>query len=374
MPKYPPAIAAQKKRKNSGKDSGFGSGSIWGRVPEKTVIDFTRSMAVMIKARIPLIKALDTSIRQEKNTRFKQILEDVRKEVKSGNGLARSFSRHSGIFDELYIHLIEVGEMAGILDEILFRLSGYMEKRYSLKQKVRMAMVYPSLVMTVAAGAMLFLLLLIVPSFAEMYSDFDAKLPGSTRFILSVSQALTDNFLYICLFMAGSVTGIHGWAQTPGGRHFIDRLKLNIPFFGSLYQKTIMSRFCQTLGTLLTSGITLVDALDIIRKSSGNVLVSEATEGMLRSVKKGGSLTKSLEHSRVFPGMVIQMVTVGEETAELDEMLLHVAALYEEEADIAVEGLTSIIEPVLIVILGILLGGIIIAMYLPMFELMNVIQ
>lgn len=234
MPKYPPAIAAQKKRKNPGKAPGFGSGSIWGRVPEKTVIDFTRSMAVMIKARIPLITALDTSIRQEKNARFKQILEDVRKEVKSGTGLARSFSRHS-IFDELYIHLIEVGEMAGILDEILFRLSGYMEKRYSLKQKIRMAMVYPSLVMTVAVGAMLFLLLLIVPSFAEMYSDFDAELPGSTRFILSVSQFLTDNFLYISLCMAGSVTGIHAWAQTTGGRHFIDRLKLNIPSFYSRY-------------------------------------------------------------------------------------------------------------------------------------------
>ncbi|MEX2345032.1 MAG: type II secretion system F family protein [Balneolaceae bacterium] len=373
MSKYPPAIAAQKKRHKQNKPA-FKKGLLWERISEKTVIDFTRSMAVMIKARIPLVKVLDTSIGQTENKRFRQILEDVRKKVKSGNGLAKSLSSHTGVFNELYIHLIDIGEMAGILDEILFRLAGYMEKRHSLKQKVRMAMVYPSMVMAVAAGATLFLLLFIVPTFAEMYNDFDAELPGPTQFVLSVSNFFTNNFLYIVFLIMGSIIGIRAWTNSTGGRYFIDRLKLDIPLIGSFYQKTIMTRFCQTLGTLLASGITLVDALNIIRKASGNVLVSEATEEMLRSVKKGGSLTKSLERSRVFPGMVIQMVTVGEETAELDEMLLHIASLYDEEVDTAVEGLTSIIEPVLIVVLGVLLGGIIISMYLPIFELMNVIQ
>lgn len=373
MPKYPPAIAAQKNQnKKTGKQSS-GWSSVLDRVSEKTVTDFTRSMAVMIKARVPLVRALDTSISQSENTRFRRVLEEVRKSVKSGNSMARSLSRHTDLFDELYIHLVEVGEAAGILDEVLLRLSGYMEKRSGLKQKVRMAMVYPALVLTVATGAMLFLLLLIVPTFAEMYNDFDAELPGPTQWVLALSQGLTDYFLYIVLSLPILGFGIHNWIQHPTGRYFVDGLKLRIPFFGALYRKTIMTRFCQTLGTLLKSGITLVDALGIIRKASGNVLVAEATEEMLRSVKKGGSLTKSLERSRVFPGMVVQMVTVGEETAELDEMLLHIASLYEEEVDTAVEGLTSIIEPVLIVILGILLGGIVIAMYLPIFELMNVI-
>lgn len=374
MSNYPPAIAKKRNGIGSGTENSFSLDGLFSRISQKTVIDFTRGIAVMVRAGIPLVKALDTSISQEENANLKKVLKQVRKEVKGGKSLAKSLSKHDGIFDNLYIHLVEVGELAGILDEILFRLSGYMEKRHGLKQKVRMAMVYPSLVMTVAAGAMFFLLLFIVPTFAEMYNDFDAELPAPTQFVLSLSRGLSGYFWYITLGVAGLVFGIRAYIQTSKGRYLIDRFKLGVPFFGTFYQKTLMTRFCQTLGTLLKSGITLVDALDIIRKSSGNVLMTEATKQMVRSVKKGGSLTKSLQRSKVFPAMVIQMVTVGEETAELDEMLLHIAGLYDEEVDIAVESLTSVIEPVLIVVLGILLGGIIIAMYLPIFELMNVIR
>lgn len=338
------------------------------------VIDFTRGLAVMIKANVPLVKALDTSIYQVDNNRFKKILEQVRKDVKGGKSLAKSLAKHKDIFDGLYIHLVEVGELAGILDKILLRLSGYMEKQYSLKQKVRMALVYPSIVLTVAFGAILFLLLFIVPTFAEMYSDFNAELPAPTQFVLSLSQGITDYFIYILLGLGGLIFGIRKFIQRPKGRYLIDKLKLRVPFFGSLFQKTLMTRFCQTLGTLLKSGVTLVDALNIIGKASGNMLITEAVKEMVHSVKKGGSLTGSLKEMNVFPGMVIQMISVGEETSELDDTLLHIAGLYDEEVDLAVESLTSIIEPVLIVVLGIVLGGLIIAMYLPIFELMNVIQ
>ncbi len=373
MPNYPPAIAKSKSSK-IGKEQSLRLAKLWNRVSEKSVIDFTRGLAVMMKASIPLVKALDTAIDQTENTRLEGVLKQVRKDVKGGNSLAKSLSKHEDIFDGLYIHLVKVGELAGILDEILFRLSSYMEKRYSLKQKIRMAMVYPSLVMMVAVCAVLFMLLFIVPTFAEMYHSFDAELPAPTRFILALSQGLTGYSIYIILGLTVSIVAFRSYLKTSRGRYQMDRLKLSVPFFGTLYQKMLMTRFCQTLGTLLKSGITLIDSLEIICKASGNVLVTGATKKMMRSVKKGGSLTKSLRRSRVFPGMVIQMVTVGEETAELDVMLLHIAELYDEEVDIAVEGLTSIIEPVLIVVLGILLGGIIIAMYLPIFELMNVIK
>lgn len=372
MPKYPPAIAEQKKS-NRGGDS-FQIDGFWNRVSEKTVVDFTRGLAVMIKANVPLVKALDTSIDQTDNNRFKEILEKVRKNVKGGKSLADSLAKHKSIFDGLYIHLVEVGELAGILDEILFRLFGYMEKRYSLKQKVRMALVYPSIVVTVAIAAILFLLLFIVPTFAEMYSDFNAELPGPTQLVLSISQVISNYFLYIVIGLVALIFGIRTFIQRPGGRYFLDRIKLRIPFFGSIFQKTLMTRFCQTLGTLLKSGVTLVDALNIIGKASGNMIITEATQEMVRSVKKGGSLTESLQDFKVFPGMVVQMISVGEETSELDDTLLHIAELYDEEVDLAVESLTSIIEPVLIVVLGIVLGAIVIAMYLPIFELMNVIQ
>lgn len=374
MSKYPPLIAKQIKGTEDKPLKSFQLKGLWTRISEKTVIDFTRSTAVMIRSGVPLVKALDTFISQTDNNQFREILGQVRKDVKNGNSLANSLASQKGIFDELYIHLIEVGELAGILDKILFRLSEYMEKSYNLKQKVRMAMLYPTLVLTVAVGAVLFLLLFIVPTFAEMYNDFDAELPGPTQFVLLISQGITDYFIYLVTGIILLIIAVRLFIKNPQGRYLIDSLKLSIPFLGSLYQKTLMTRFCQTLGTLLKSGITLVDALGIIRKASGNVILVEATEDMLQSVKKGGSLTKSLKKTNIFPAMVIQMVTVGEETAELDEMLLHIAALYDKEVDLAVESLTSIIEPLLIVVLGIILGGIIIAMYLPIFELMNVIR
>lgn len=374
MSKYPPAIAKQLNQNQEKGSSTFQINSLWKRISEKTIVDFTRGLAVMVKANVSLVKALDISIQQTDNSRFKDILRQIQRNIKSGKSLAQSLAKHKDIFDGLYIHLVEVGELAGILDEILFRLSGYMEKRYSLKQKVRMAMVYPAIVVTVAASAILFLLLFIVPTFAEMYNDFNAELPKPTQFVLSMSQVISDYFLYVLILVIGIVLLIRHYLQKPQGQYMWDRLKLRIPFLGVVFQKTLMTRFCQTLGTMLKSGITLLDALTIIGKATENMVITKATNRLITSVRKGEGLAKSLQGVRVFPGMVVQMISVGEATSELDDVLLHIADLYDEEVDLAVESLTSIIEPVLIVILGIVLGSLIISMYLPIFELMNVIK
>lgn len=378
MAQLPPALSQVKKKKgkdNPGKSVLQDLINVFpfGKVSDKIIIDFTRGLAVMLKARLSLIQALDTMISETTDSNFKSTLKRVRRDVKSGQSLADSLSKHPSIFDTFYIHLVEVGELAGVLDNILFRLADYKAKRHSIQQKVKMAMIYPGMVLGVATGAILFLLLVIVPTFAEMYRDFDAELPELTRYVLFVSNWVNEYFFIILVTGAALVWGTGYALRNKEVRYSIDKAKMNIPFFGELFLKTIVVRFCQTLGTLLQSGITLVEGLTILTQSSNNLLVKEATGNVLKAVKRGGSLGKALRKSRVFPPIVLQMITVGEETAELDEMLLHVSDHFREEMDLKVESMTSVIEPLLIITLGIILGFLIVAMYLPMFELMNVI-
>ncbi len=342
-------------------------------ISEKNVIDFTRGFAVMLKARLSLIQALDTSIGQEENARFKEVLMDIRKNVRGGESLATSLSKHPDVFDTFYVNLVKVGELAGILGDVLLRLADYMLKRHTLKKKVKMAMLYPAMILGVAVSAILFLLLIIIPTFAEMYRDFDAELPELTQLVLSASQWLSNYFWLLLLVLIGMILTIKYVLQRPKFRYKFDRIKLKVPFLGTLFTENIVARFCQTLGTLLKSGISLVEALSIIQKATKNLLVQDAIKGMLVTIKKGESLGEAMRKKNVFPPIVLQMISVGEETAELDRMLLHVADHFREEIDLKVENLTSIIEPTLIIILGIVLGFLIVAMYLPMFELMNVI-
>ncbi|HKI44146.1 MAG TPA: type II secretion system F family protein [Balneolales bacterium] len=374
MSKYPPAISKQLKTGKPKNSNSSGATSLFNRVSEKAIIDFTRSLAVMIRARVPLVQALDTNIELVDNQKLEGILRKVRKDVSGGTSLARSLATHGKVFDDFYIHLVRVGEAAGILDEVLLRLSSYKEKRYALKKKIQSALMYPALVVTVALCALVFLLLFVIPNFADMYSDFNAKLPAATQFVLNLSHGLSHYFFVIVAGVSLLVFGFRKYAQSPNGRRRIDALKIRLPYFGDLYLKTLIVRFCQTLGTLLKSGITLVESLEILKKSSGNVVIEKATDDMVSSVKKGKSIKDTFNQSRIFPPMVVQMVTVGEETAELDEMMLHIAKLYDEEVDVAIQSFTSVIEPALIVVLGILLGGIIVSMYLPIFQLMNVIH
>ncbi len=342
-------------------------------VPDKEVIEFTRTLAVMLKAKLSLVKALDTTIKQIDHNRFKGVVEEIRKEVKRGKSLSKAFANHSNIFDSIFIQLTQVGELSGVLDDILLRLSSYLEKAYKLKQRVKMAMVYPAIIIGVAISAVTFLLVFVVPTFVDMYQDFNAELPAPTKFILAVSTFLTGNFWIIGLILIVLLFTIRNFSKSEKGKNTLDQMKLKIPYFGELYKKSLVGQFTKTLATLLQSGVTLSESLKVLKKSSSNTILTSEVELMSSSITKGKSLNKALENSRVFPIVVSQMITVGEETASLDEMLNKIADLFEEEVDIMVEGLTSIIEPVLIVFIGLILGAIIIALYLPIFELVNVV-
>ncbi len=342
-------------------------------VPEKLVIEFTRNLAVMLKAKLPLLRALDTSIEQVSHKRFKEIITQIRKEVKRGRSLSQGMKNFTSVFDSIYIQLTEVGEVSGVLDDVLLRLSSYQEKAFKLKQKIRMALVYPSIIITVAIAAVSFLLVFVVPTFVDMYRDFDAELPGPTQLILTVSEFLTQNLLVILIGVLALIILIRFLLRTEKGNRFINLLRLRIPYFGTMYSKGLVSQFTSTLSTLLHSGVTLSESLDVLKKSTSNSILNEEISEMGKSIRKGKSLNKSLSKSLIFPIMVTQMISVGEETASLDEMLQQVGTLYEEEVDIMVEGLTSVIEPVLIVFIGLILGAIIVALYLPIFEMVNVV-
>lgn len=374
MAKLPSHIARQQKK--SSKDGLLNkelSIPFLKEVPDKEVIEFTRNLAVMLKANLPLVKALDTTIKQITHKKFKVIVEDVRKQVKKGQSLSKAFSKYPKVFDQIYVQLSEVGEVSGVLDDILLRLSSYQEKAHKLKQRVRMALVYPSIIVGVAASAVTFLLVFVVPTFVDMYQDFNAELPGPTKIILSISEFLTGNILWIIGGVIVLIIGFSYFAKTEKGEHLIDGFKLRIPYFGNLYKKSLVGQFTKTLATLLQSGVTLSESIKVLKKSSSNSMLTSEIQLMASALTKGKSLNKSLENSIIFPIVVTQMISVGEETASLDEMLNQVAGLFEEEVDIMVEGLTSVIEPVLIVFIGLILGAIIVALYLPIFELVNVV-
>lgn len=327
----------------------------------------------MLRARLSLIQSLETAAAQCKNATLKHVLDIVRRDVQRGMSLSDSLALHERVFNRLYVHLVQVGEMAGILDEILLRLAIHLEKATALKRKIRFALFYPGLILTVAIGATLFFLTAIVPTFAEMYADFNQELPGPTQVVLRLSQVLTDYFLVVVLGTGGAAAGIVMLLRTPRGQLAWDRLKLRGPLLGSLIQRSLTARFCRTLGTLLTSGVALVDALSILAKASGNQYAEQALTDVLSRVSRGSSLYQPLKQAGLFPDMVVQLIAVGEQTAELDGMLLHAAEHYEEELDVFIDGLTSIIEPVLIIVIGLMLGGILVALYLPMFELINTV-
>lgn len=372
MAKLPPNIAQQNKKKKSFLSKEIPIPFIQA-VPEKEIIEFTRNLAVMLTAKLTLLKSLDTAIRQTSHKKFSGILEEVRRKVKRGSSLSDALSNHPQVFDKIYIQLTKVGEVSGILDEILLRLSTYKEKSYKLKQKVRMALVYPAIIISVAILAVTFLLIFVVPTFVDMYQDFNAELPGPTKFILSISEFLTSNFILMSISIISLIVGAGYFSKTDKGKRLIDRSRLSIPYFGELYIKSLVGQFTKTLATLLKSGVTLSESIDVLKRSSSNVILQQEVEAMGKALSGGKSLNKSIEKSVIFPEMVTQMISVGEETASLDEMLDQVGNLYEEEVDFMVEGLTSIIEPILIVFIGLILGAVIVALYLPIFELVNVV-
>ncbi|CAN5489044.1 type II secretion system F family protein [soil metagenome] len=344
------------------------------KISDKSLSEFTRHLSVMVRSSIPLVKALEGASSQISDARFKKIVDQLIKDVKGGKSLASAMKKHPSAFDGLYVNLVKTGETAGILGQVLHKLTGYLEKRTILKQKAKKALTYPLFVLSVSAVVLLFLLIVIVPTFAEMYADYDAELPEATQAVIWVSNVLSGNILWIATCAIIMIICCRAFFRSPKGRKINDYMILQAPLIKTFNKKRYVTRFCQILGTLLNNGVNMVDALTITKKSSNNYYIEQAVDEMLRSVKRGKSLAGSVTKTGYFPPIVIQMITVGEETSELPKMLLEIADSNQREIDNDLDTLASILEPALIVIIGIVIGIVIVAMYLPIFELMNVVQ
>ena len=349
--------------------------SIGSGVSENDKLIFTRQLATMIDAGLPLVQCLDILANQSPNKAFAKVLHSVKGSVEEGATFADSLRKHPRVFDDLFINLIAAGEVGGILDTILNRLSTYIEKAVKLKRQVKSAMIYPLAILAVAILVVIVMLTKVIPVFEEMYDQFDdAQLPGPTEVILAMSHGFTSNWY---LFFAGGV-GIFAlisfMLKNQQGREVFDRAILRVPIMGPVLRKIVVARFTRTFGTLLSSGVPILDALDICARTAGNKEVQKAVLHARSKIAEGQDLATPLAATRVFPGMVCQMIGVGEQTGAMDAMLQKIADFYEEEVDVAVSGLTALMEPMMMVILGGICGGMIVAMYLPVFELAGNIQ
>ncbi|MEP0829182.1 MAG: type II secretion system F family protein [bacterium] len=332
---------------------------------------FTRQFATMIGAGLPMVQCLEILATQMESKELCHIISQVKESVQGGSTLAEALGRHPKVFDHLYVNMVEAGEMGGALDTILVRLAVYREKADALVRKVKGAMVYPTVVAVVAIGVTIAMLTFIVPVFAKMFSGLGAELPKPTQIVLGISNFLKGYFLYLVLGTLAFVAGFIYWVRTESGRAMFDAGLLKAPVFGNLVRKSSVARFTRTLGTLISSGVSILDALEITAKTAGNVVIAKAIRKSVLSIAEGDTITAPLKETGVFPPMVTQMISVGEKTGGLDEMLNKIADFYDEEVDQAVSALTSLIEPVIIVFMGAIIGGILIAMYLPMFDIIG---
>jgi type IV pilus assembly protein PilC len=338
------------------------------------IANFSRQFAVMIGAGLPLSQCLAVMANQVDNKHFKKVLRSVAHNVESGSTLADSLIKYRNIFGDLFIHMVEAGELGGVLDVILRRVATYLEKTVALRRKIKGALMYPLVISVVAVVAVTFMLVFIIPVFAGLFADFDAELPGPTKVVLFLSNILQHNFVYIIIGLVLLVVGYKFVTRKEKGRLIRDKIFLSLPVFGPVVLKTAISRFARTLETLLASGVAIIEALNITAKSSGNMVIEKTVKKMAERIAGGQTISEPLKESGVFPPMVVQMVAVGEQTGEVDVMLGKVADFYEDEVDTAVQSMTSVLEPIMIVILGTVVGGMLIAMYLPMFDLIGAVK
>ncbi|MBI3085479.1 MAG: type II secretion system F family protein [candidate division NC10 bacterium] len=347
---------------------GFGGG-----VGEKEIVVFTRQFATMIDAGLPLVQCLEILASQQENKVFKKALTEIRQSVEGGLTFAAALKLHPKVFTSLYANMVEAGEAGGILDTILNRLAQYMEKAMGLKKKVKSAMIYPSTIVSVAMVVVIFLLVFVIPTFKSMFEGFGATLPLPTQIVLEMSRIVRQYFLVGIGAIVGGIVGLKWWYGTSGGKWAIDSLLLKAPVFGLLIRKVSVAKFTRTLGTLISSGVAILDGLDITARTAGNKVVEAAILKTRSSISEGKTIAEPLKDSGVFPPMVVQMIAVGEQTGALDAMLGKIADFYDEEVDTAVGNLTSLLEPMLMVFLGVIIGGVVIAMYLPIFKLVAVV-
>jgi type IV pilus assembly protein PilC len=353
-------ITRVKKRKLSGGRS----------IKQKDIAVFTRQLATMMRAGVPLLQAFDIVARGSPNPRMTRLLNEIRTDVETGTSLSAAFRKHPLYFDALYCNLVEAGETGGILEALLDRLALYQEKMVALKNKIRSALIYPVAVLVVAFVVLTVIMIFVIPAFKDVFKSFGADLPAPTLFVIALSEFFTS---YWWLIFGGLFGGTYfffeSWKRNERMQKFMDRLMLKVPVFGDLVNKSAIARWTRTLSTMFAAGVPLVEALDSVGGASGNAVFAEATEQIQKDVSTGVALTQAMQQTGVFPTMVLQMASIGEESGSLDHMLAKAAEFYEDEVDEMVKGLSSLMEPFIIVILGVLIGGIVVSMYLPIFKL-----
>jgi type IV pilus assembly protein PilC len=343
------------------------------KITERDVVIFSRQFATMIDAGLPLVQCLDILMNQQDNKTFQKVLSDVKTDVESGSTFSKALGKHPKVFDQLYVALIAAGEVGGILDTIMNRLSAYIEKAMKLKKKVKGALTYPTVVMSVAFVVVMVLLIWVIPVFQKMFEDFGGTLPAPTQVVVNIS-AFVRGFWFILLpGLVGLYFLFKYLVSTDKGRAIKDDVSLKLPVFGELLRKVAVAKFTRTLGTMITSGVPILDGLEIVAKTAGNQTIERAILKTKERIAEGKTIAEPLLESGVFPAMVCQMITVGEATGALDVMLAKIADFYEDEVDIATETLTQLLEPLLMVFLGLVVGGLLITMYLPIFKLVTVI-
>jgi type IV pilus assembly protein PilC len=339
-------------------------------IKQKDIAVFTRQLATMMKAGVPLLQAFDIVARGSTNPRMTRLLNEIRSDVETGTSLSAAFRKHPMYFNALYCNLVEAGEAGGILEALLERLALYEEKTLQLKNKIKSALIYPIAVLVVAFVVLTVIMLFVIPAFKDVFSSFGADLPAPTLVVIAMSEFFVAWWYVIFgVLIGGGYMFFESWRRSERMQDFMDRLLLKIPVFGGLIHKSVIARWTRTLSTMFAAGVPLVEALDSVAGASGNAVYRKATEQIQRDVSTGSALTTSMQTTGVFPTMVLQMASIGEESGSLDHMLAKAAEFYEDEVDEMVKGLSSLMEPFIIVILGVLIGGIVVSMYLPIFKL-----
>ena len=347
----------------------FGTG-----ITTRDIVIFTRQFATMINSGLPLVQSLDILAEQTENKALRKTITDTLYDVESGHTLADAMGKHPKVFTELFVNMVAAGEAGGILDTILLRLATFLEKNDALTRKIKGAMIYPAVIFTVASGAIVILLIFVIPTFQTMFASAGIPLPLPTRIVIGMS-AFLQAYWWVCgVGVIGFVVGIRTWYKTDTGQLMLDRLLLALPVLGDLQRKSAVARFTRTLGTLVASGVSILEGLEITAKTAGNRVIHDAVMGSRASIAGGETIAGPLKESGVFPPMVVQMINVGEQTGGLDEMLSKIADFYDGEVDTAVEALLAVMEPIMIVVLGVVVGGMIVAMYLPIFDMINAVQ
>jgi type IV pilus assembly protein PilC len=337
------------------------------KVTKKDLVVFTRQFSTMIDAGLPLVQGLTILAEQSENPTFKAILKEITKDVEGGSTLAEAMKKHPKVFDALFVNLVAAGEVGGILDTILRRLAQFIEKAEKLKSQIKGAMTYPVVVMAIAILVIAVILVFVIPVFEDMFKSFGSALPAPTQIVVSMSRFMKGNIHWVIIALVALIYGFKRYKDTASGKKQTDSLFLKLPVFGGLLKKTAVARFTRTLGTMISSGVPILDALEIVAKTAGNVVIEEIIYEVRGSIAEGQTIAEPLSENDIFPGMVIQMIAVGEATGALDSMLEKIADFYDEEVDQAVAALTSMLEPLLMLFLGGSIGGLVIAMYLPIF-------